>query len=218
MIEAQTADAAGDNAQHVRGAHDNAPVLQTDPPGSPANGVAATNTEVGKVEHASEEGPFYRDPEFWVAIGFLLFVAILIYLKVQKSAASALDARGARIKHDLDDAARLRSEAETLLAQAEARLAASAGDAQAIVEQALRNAREVAEQGARDLDALIVRRTKAAEERIVAAQRAAEAELRARAVDLATEQARAAIAAQSDPAMQNRLTNAAISELDRRLN
>jgi F-type H+-transporting ATPase subunit b len=202
----------------VNGPHDNAPVLQTDPPGAPHKGVEATNHEVRAVDHASDNGPFYREPEFWVAVGFVLFVALLLYLKVQKSAAAALDARGAKIKHDLDDAARLRSEAETLLAQAEARLAASAGDAAAIVEQALRNAREVAEQGARDLDALIVRRTKAAEERITAAQRAAEAELRARAVDLATEQARAMIAAQSDPAMQDRLTNAAISELDRRLN
>lgn len=196
----------------MKGTHDNAPILQTDPPGNPHNGVEATNKEVRAVDHTSDSGPFYKEPEFWVAVGFILFVAILLYLKVQKAAAAALDARGDKIRTDLADAARLRSEAEALLATAEARLAASAGDAAAIVEQATRNARETAEQASRDLDALIARRTRGAEDRIAAAQRTAEIELRARAVDLATEQARRIIAAQSDPAMQNRLTDAAISD------
>ncbi len=200
----------------------NGAVIQQDAPGDspaentgPGTGVAATNAEVRQVEHASEEGPFYRDPEFWVAMGFLLFVALLLYLKVQKSAAAALDARGAKIKADLDDAARLRAEAEALLAAAQARFAGSAAEAQGIVDQAHRNAREIAETGARDLDALIARRTKGAEDRIAAAQRAAEASLRARAVDMATAQARELLGGQGDAAMQAQLTDAAIADLGR---
>ena len=193
----------------------NGPVLQADPAGNTAKGVGPTNAEVRKVEHASEAGPFYTDPEFWVAIGFLLFVAILWYLKVQKQAGAALDARGAKIKSDLDEAARLRSEAETLLAQAEARLAAAAGDAAAIVDQAMSNAREIAEQGVRDLELLIARRTKSAEDRIAANQRAAEADLRARTVDLAAERARQAIVSGDHDGLQQRLADAAIAELAR---
>jgi len=199
---------------------DNAPVLQTDPPGNTVTGdashgiegVSATNKTVAQVEHSSDVGPFYTDPTFWVGVGFLIFVAVLIYLGVHKAAAAALDARGAKIKHDLDEAARLRAEAEALLAHAEARLAGSAGDATRIVEQAQRNAREIAEQGARDLDALIARRSKAADERIVASERAAEAALRARAVDMATAKARAVLA-QADTSTQARLTDTAIAAL-----
>lgn len=202
-------------------AQDTGPVLQTDPPANtPAGeattgieGVGATNSTVAEVEAEGSYGPFYTDPTFWVGVGFLLFVAILWYLGVFKSAAKGLDARGAKIKHDLDEAARLRSEAEALLAQAEARLAGSAGDAQRIVEQATRNAREIADTAARDLDALIARRTKAAEERIAATERAAEASLRARAVDLATARARELLAAQGDAGLQARLVDRAIAAL-----
>ena len=187
-------------------------------PATVPTGVGRTNSEVRKVDaHMNDSGPFYREPEFWVAIGFLLFVGLLLYLKVHKSAGAALDGRGAKIKADLDEAARLRREAETLLAHAEARLAASAGDAAAIVEQATRTARETAETAARDLEALIGRRTKAAEDRIAAAQRSAEAELRAKAADLAVAEARRMIAAQPQAPLQERLTAAAIAELDRRL-
>ena len=201
--------------------HDNAPVLQTDPPGETAtgdashgvDGVSGTNKTVAEVEHSSDVGPFYTDPTFWVAVGFLLFVAALFYLKVHKSAAAALDARGAKIKHDLDEAARLRSEAEALLVQAEARLAGSQGDAARIVDQAQRNAREIAEQGSRDLEALIARRTQATEDRIAAAQRASEAALRARTVDMATEQARRILGERQDDAAQARLTDSAIAAI-----
>ena len=203
--------------------NDNAPVAQTDPAANtPAGeatlgieGVRATNKTVAEVEHSNDAGPFYTDPTFWVGVGFLLFLGVLFYLKVHKTAAASLDARGARIKHDLDEAARLRSEAEALLAQAQSRLAGSAGDAARIVEQAQRNAREIAEGGARDLEALIARRTKAAEDRLSAAERTAEASLRAHAVDLATEQARRILVERSDEAMQDRLVDSAIAALAR---
>ena len=197
----------------------NGAIIQRDPSATstrgPTAGVAATNKQVAEVRHAEDAGPFYKDPEFWVAIGFLLFVGLLLYLKVQKSAGAALDARGAKIKHDLDEAARLRAEAEALLAQAEAQLAASAGDATAIVDQATRQAREIAEQGARDLEALIARRIKAAEDRIAAAKRGADADLKARAVDMAAAQAKALIAGNADAGLQARLADAAIADLAR---
>lgn len=158
-------------------------------------------------------GPFYTDPTFWVGVGFLLFVALLWYLKVHKSAAAALDARSAKIAHDLDEAARLRREAEALLAAAQARYGAAETDAAAIVAQASRGSEELAAQAERDLAAAVARRTKSAADRIDAAGRAAEAELRAQAVDLATATARRVIAADGAPAG---LTDAAIMDLDRR--
>ena len=199
----------------------NAAVTQTDPPANtPAGeatqgieGIGATNAQVAEVEQASDVGPFYTDPTFWVGAGFVIFLAILFYLKVHKAAGAALDARGAKIKADLDDAAKLRRDAETLLAEAQARFAGAEAEAGRIVDQAARNAREIAEQGSRDLDALIARRSKAAAERIVAAERAAEAALRARTVDMATARARDMLAAQADAGVQTRLVDTTIAAL-----
>ena len=57
------------------------------------------------------------NPELWVAIGLLIFVGILIFAGVPKVIAGALDAKAAKIQSDLDEAARLRAEAEDMLAQ-----------------------------------------------------------------------------------------------------
>lgn len=178
-----------------------------------STGSGATTAQATEVGQASEAGPFYADPTFWVGAGFVIFLAILFYLKVHKSAATALDARGAKIKSDLDDAAKLRRDAETLLADAQARFAGADAEAGRIVDQATRNAREIAEQGGRDLEALIARRSKAAAERIAATERAADAMLRARTVDMATERARTLLATQADAAVQARLVDGAIAAL-----
>ena len=62
---------------------------------------------------------FYRldNPELWVGIGLLLFIGIVIFVGVPKLVAGALDAKAAKIQAELDEAARLRAEAEALLAQ-----------------------------------------------------------------------------------------------------
>ena len=56
------------------------------------------------------------EAEFWVAVGFFLFVGVLVYFRVPQMMIGALDQRGARIKGELDDARRLRDDAEKLLA------------------------------------------------------------------------------------------------------
>src|SRR5260370_1308765 len=62
-------------------------------------------------------GELLRDPEFWVGIGTLIFLGILVWKKVPALIAHALDARAAAIAKELEDARRLREEAEALLAQ-----------------------------------------------------------------------------------------------------
>ena len=56
------------------------------------------------------------EAEFWVAVGFFLFVGVLVYYGVPQKMIGALDSRSTRIKAELDDAWRLRDEAEALLA------------------------------------------------------------------------------------------------------
>ena len=58
---------------------------------------------------------FIYEPEFWVAVSFFIFIGVLVYLGVHKRVASALDARALRIGKELEEARRLREEAERLL-------------------------------------------------------------------------------------------------------
>ena len=55
-------------------------------------------------------------PEFWVAISFVGFVALIIYFGAPKMIAKALDDRADRIRAELEEARRLREEAQNLLA------------------------------------------------------------------------------------------------------
>ena len=59
----------------------------------------------------------WASAEIWVGIGLLIFFGILIAAGVPKLVGSQLDAKAAKIQADLDEAARLRAEAEALLAQ-----------------------------------------------------------------------------------------------------
>ena len=60
---------------------------------------------------------FLREPEVWVGVGFLLVLGLFVYKGVPKLIGRALDARAAAISKELDEAKRLREEAEALLAQ-----------------------------------------------------------------------------------------------------
>ena len=57
-----------------------------------------------------------HDPTFWVAIAFLLFIALLIFFKLPSTIADALDSRAIKIKNDLDEAENLLNKAQDLLA------------------------------------------------------------------------------------------------------
>ncbi|MFN3287954.1 MAG: hypothetical protein ACK40H_05850, partial [Sphingomonadaceae bacterium] len=84
--------------------------------------------------------------------------------------------------------------------------------------QAQTQARALAQKAEADLADSIARRTRQAEDRIAAVERAAEAELRARTADLAARAAARAIAAQGDAGLQAELAERAIADVARRLN
>jgi F-type H+-transporting ATPase subunit b len=126
-----------------------------------------------------------RLAEFWVAVAFLVFVGILLYYRVPRLIAKALDERAAAIRRELDEARRLRQDAQDLLADYQSKHRNVAGEAEAIVEQARRDAEAFAEETRAALKSLLERRTKAAQEKIARAQTQAVDEVRAKAVDVA---------------------------------
>jgi F-type H+-transporting ATPase subunit b len=123
--------------------------------------------------------------EFWVAVAFVAFVAILVYYKVPKLIAKALDERAEAIRKDLDEARHLREEAQSLLADYQKKHRNVAQEAEAIIDLARREAEALAHETRVSLKQTLERRTKLAEDKIARAEAQAVDEVRASAVDVA---------------------------------
>ena len=125
------------------------------------------------------------DAEFYVTLGFIVFVCLLLYLGVHKMVLSALDARGAAISDELAQAQKLRAEATALLASFDKKKADAERDAAAIIADAKAQAEQMAGEAAERMNDFIARRTKQAEAKIAFAEAQASADVRAAAADQA---------------------------------
>lgn len=175
--------------------------------------MTEATTSTASHDEIAHDATWGLNAEGWVAVSFLIFAALLLYLKVPRLIAGALDGHATRIGNDLAEAKRLRTEAETLLADYEAKAEQAGRDAESIVANAHTEAAMIVSDAQAHVEAVITRHTAMAETKIAAAERAAEAELRGRAVDLATQAARRLIAAETDAKLHARLTGDAIADL-----
>ena len=125
------------------------------------------------------------DPVFWVMIAFFAFFALLIYYKVPAMVGKSLDARAEAIRHELDEARRLRDEAQSLLNDYQRKSRQAEEEAKSILEQAKRESDALAAETRKNLTESVERRTRLAEEKIARAEAQAVAEVRASAVDSA---------------------------------
>jgi len=130
------------------------------------------------------------DAEFWAIIALFLFIGVVLYLRVPKMLNKSLDGQIAKIESELAEASRLRAEAEALLKSYAGKAQQAELEAAGIVTAAREEADRLAKEAAAALEALIVRRTKAVEEKIAQAEQQAVAEVRGRSADVAVEAAR----------------------------
>jgi F-type H+-transporting ATPase subunit b len=126
-----------------------------------------------------------KEPEFWVAVAFVLFVGVLIYVGVHKKLIEALDHRSNRIQAELDEARRLRDEAGKLLAEYQRKQREAEREAEAIIADARAEAGRVAAEARVKMEEFVARRTKLAETKITQAEAQALADVRAAAADAA---------------------------------
>ncbi len=127
----------------------------------------------------------FTEPEFWVAIAFVLLMVLFAWLGVHRTVLKALDHRAGRIKGELDDARRLKDEAAKLLADYQARRASAEREAQEIVTNARAEAERIAAEARTRMEDFVVRRTKTAENKIALAEAQALADVRATAAEAA---------------------------------
>ncbi|MBV8494035.1 MAG: F0F1 ATP synthase subunit B [Alphaproteobacteria bacterium] len=156
------------------------------------------------------------DPEFWVLLAVLVFIAI-VWRPMRRFIVGTLDQRAMRIEGELEEARKLREEAEQLLAEYQKRQREAAAEAQSIVAHAREEAERIASQAARDLEQSLERRQRLAEERIAQAESKAMAEIRAAAVDVAIDAARQVIVSEFDERRGAALLDSAIASLPQRL-
>jgi F-type H+-transporting ATPase subunit b len=160
----------------------------------------------------------FQEPEFWVAVGFVMVVALLLWKGVPKMVGKMLDQRAAVISAELTEAKRLREEAVALLADYKTRAAGAEAEAQSIVTEARSEAARFAEEARATLTAQIARRAQAAQDKIAQAEAAAMNEIRVLAADAAVNAAQKLIAARMDEQRASSLIADSIKSLGEKLN
>ena len=127
----------------------------------------------------------FFEPEFWVAVAFVILMGLFAYLGVHRTVLQTLDRRSERIKAELDDARRLKEEAAKVLAEYEARRASAEREAEDIIANARAEAERIAGEAKAKIEDFVARRTKTAEGKIALAEAQALADVRAAAADAA---------------------------------
>ncbi|MER8545476.1 F0F1 ATP synthase subunit B [Mesorhizobium sp. M0684] len=154
----------------------------------------------------------------WATVALVIFLGIAIYIKVPGMIAKTLDARADKISSELEEARRLREEAQQLLGQYQRKRKEAEQEAAAIVAAAKREADMLAAEAHKKTEDYVARRTALAEQKIGQAEREAIGEVRASAVDIAVEAARALLAGKIDAKAGADLFNASLQDLKSKLN
>ena len=160
----------------------------------------------------------FAEPEFWVAVGFVILLGVFAYIGVHRTVLTALDKRAERIKAELDDARRLKEEAAKLLAQYKARHASAEREAQDIVTAAKAEAERIAAEAKTKMEDFVTRRTKTAEGKIALAEAQAIADVRAAAANAAVAAATSIMAGSVKGAVADDLLSKGIAEVRAKLN
>ena len=166
----------------------------------------------------SKEGFFVlSNTDFVVLLSFLMFVAVIVKFGVPGMLTGLLDKRAEGIQADLDEARKLREEAQTLLGSYERKHEEMKEQAERIVAHAKTEAEEAAEQAKIDLKASIERRLQAAKDQITSAEASAVKEVRDRAIMIAVGAAGDVIAKKMTADDANVLIDAAIADVEAKL-
>ena len=160
----------------------------------------------------------FGSPETWVAVAFVLFVALLIYLKLPARITALLDERAARIAKELAEAKRLREEAQALLDEYKRKRVQAEKDAEDIVALARREAEAYAHETRVKLTETLERRTKQAEQKIAQAEQQAVKDVRTAATDVAIAAATELLGVAAGGAKGAKLIEESIDAVKSRLN
>ena len=180
-----------------------------------ASVALAQAAEHGEAAEHVEPTALMLDPTGWVALAMIAVLALLLWKKVPAAVGRALDEKIGRIRQQLAEAENLRSEAEALKAEYEAKAKSADKERKALLTRAKKEAEEIVAKAETDAEALIERRGRMAEEKIAAEERHAIEQLRTTAADAATKAAARLIVERHDAIADRKLVDQAIGSIGR---
>jgi F-type H+-transporting ATPase subunit b len=160
----------------------------------------------------------FMEAEFWVALGFFVFLGLLGYLGVHRMIGKSLDERAGRIKAELDEAKKLKDEAATLLADYKRRRDEAENEAQEIVAGAKAEAERLAVEAKVRIEEFVSRRTKMAEVKITQAEAQAAADVRSAAAEAAVAAAAKVLSEEAKGKLGAELIAKSIEDVRKKLN
>jgi F-type H+-transporting ATPase subunit b len=158
------------------------------------------------------------EAEAWVAVAFVIFLGVLVYLGAHRRVIDGIDGRQARIKAEIDEAVRLREEAKALLAEYERRGREAETEAAAIIASAKGEAERLAAEAKTKMEDFVLRRTKMAEAKIAQAEAQALADVRAAAADTSVAAAEKILAAAAKGKVAENLLAQGIEDIKKKFN
>ena len=158
------------------------------------------------------------DATFWSLIALIIFFVVIAYFKVPGMIGKALDGRSDKIRNDLEEARRLREEAQQLLAEYQRKRKEAEAEAETIVSSAKREADALKADAERKTEEYVTRRTAIAEQKIGQAEGQAIAEVKAAAVDVAVEAAQNLMGKKMSGAAGGDMFKKSLAEVKARMN
>jgi F-type H+-transporting ATPase subunit b len=158
------------------------------------------------------------DAEFWVAVAFVAFLGVLAYFGVHRMMVKFIDQRRDRIKAELDEALRLKEEAQALLAQYQRKQRAAVEEAAGIIAGATAEAERMMAEAKTKMEEFVARRTKMAETKIAQAEAQAVADVRAAAAEAAVSAAEKILTQVVKGDVADRLIGKGIDDVKTKLN
>lgn len=180
-----------------------------------------TGSETAQIVYynaAEKSGGLLQDTSFYVLLAFVIVIGIFIRAGVHKLIVSGLDKRAQKIADEINEARKMREEAQELLASYQRRQREAEEEAAAIIEQAKKDAQHLAEEARRKIAEQTDRRVAAAEDKIARAETQAISEVRGQTADLAIEAARVIIRERMDSGAQGPFIDKEIAGLRDKLN
>jgi F-type H+-transporting ATPase subunit b len=207
---------------------------------APAEAASDTATDAGHEEAAGGEGHsdtlieavdavegappedhhaegFFQDTYTYTGLALLILI-IIVARPAWRAIAGMLDGRADRIRNELDEAQKLREEAQAALANYQRKQRDALAEAEGILHHAREESERIRQRALEALEHSLKRREQQAMDRIAQAEAAATAEIRSVAVDVAVAAARDIVGQQSDASSDAARINAAIEELPSKLN
>ena len=160
----------------------------------------------------------FFEAETWVALAFVIFMAGLGYIGVQRMVAKSLDDRSARIKAELDEARKLKDEAAQLLAEYQHKRHEAEGEAQDIIAGANAEAERLAVEAKAKIEDFVKRRTAMAETKIAQAEAQAAADVRSAAAEAAIAAAEKILSVETKGRLAGDLIAKGIEDVRKKLN